>query len=325
MILTFSSNPALERVALVEPFQPGDAPVDSGDPKKPMRVSTFAGGASLRAATVIRLVGGEVLALGFAGGHLGRLLRDCLEKQDVPHVLTSIAADTRGDFLLLDREKGVITEIPERAPVFTNDEAEKLLSSLDRHLERAQVLLIADGPSAYDADADAQAARLFSEAIRRAQAKNVPVLADVSGAAWEAVMDAGAWVLRVNLKTLQKRTERSLQHDSAVIDEARVLLSQNMENVVVTLSEEGALLVNKDGAWRIKAPVVSHFNATGSGETLSGALAARWVETGDLVDAVAYGCAAASVNVTHDEPGYATPGEIGVLFPRTVVGPVLQR
>ena len=325
MILTFSPNPALERVALVEPYKPDEAAGDPNEPKKPMRVQTFAGGAGLRAATVIRLVGGEVLALGFAGGHLGRLLRDCLEKQDIPHVLTEIAADTRGDFLLLDREKGVQTEIPERAPVFTDTEADKLLSSLDRHLERAQILLLADGPSAYDEGVDAQAAHLFSEAIRRARAKNVPVLADVSGAAWPAIAENEAWVLRVNLKTLQKRTERSLQHDSAVIEEARVLLENGVENVIVTLSEEGALLVNETGAWRVKAPVVSHFNPTGCGETLSGALAARWVETGDLVDALAYGCAAASVNVTHDEPGYATPGEIAVLFPRTVAGPVVQR
>ena len=291
-----------------------------------MRVSTFAGGASLRAATVIRLLGGDALALGFVGGHLGALLRDCLDKQDVPHVLTPIASDTRGDFLLLDREKGVVTAIPERAPIFTDTEADKLLATLDRHLERAQILLVADGPSANDEAADAQAADLFSRAIKQARARNVPVLADISGAAWPAVFENGAWLLRVNLKTLQKRTERSLQHDSAIIDEARILLTGGkIQNVVVTLGEEGALLVSETGAWRVKAPVVSHFNPTGSGETLSGALAVQYLKTGDLVEAVRYGCAAASVNVTHDEPGYASPGEVGVLFPRTIAGPVIKR
>ena len=326
MILTFSPNPALERVALVEEWSPGslDAP---GEPKKPMRVSTFAGGASLRAATVARLLGGEVLALGFVGGHLGALLRDCLEKQDVPHVLTPITANTRGGFLLLDREKGVVTDIPERAPVFTDGEADKLLATLDRHLNRAQILLVADGPSAHDAEADNQSAALFSRALSQAHDQNVPVLADVSGAAWPAILEKGAWLLRVNLLTLQKRSERSLQHDSAIIDEAKNLLAGGkIQNVVVTLGEEGALLVAQEGgAWRVKAPVVSHFNPTGSGETLSGALAVQYLKTGDLVEAVRYGCAAASVNVTHDEPGHATPGEVGVLFPRTLAGPVIQR
>jgi fructose-1-phosphate kinase PfkB-like protein len=40
-------------------------------------------------------------------------------------------------------------------------------------------------------------------------------------------------------------------------------LASGVENVVVTLGEEGALLVNPDGVWRVKPPVVSHFNPTG--------------------------------------------------------------
>jgi fructose-1-phosphate kinase PfkB-like protein len=90
-------------------------------------------------------------------------------------------------------------------------------------------------------------------------------------------------------------------------------------NVCVTLAEEGALLVNPEGAFRIKPPIVSHFNPTGCGETLTGAFAAHWERTRDVIEAVRIGCAAASVNVTHDEPGHATPGEVSVLFPRTTV------
>jgi tagatose 6-phosphate kinase len=319
MILVFAPNPALERVALVDQFQP--AP----QPQKPMRVSTFAGGSGLRAATVIRLLGGDVLATGFVGGHLGGLLRDSLDRQDVPHVLTHIAADTRGDFLVLDKEKGVVTDIPESAPRFTPEEADKLLHSLRRHIASASLLLVADGPDENDDAQSEVVADLFARALAVAKEANVPVLADVYGPAFEGAVEAGAWLLRINYKALQKRTERSLQHDSAIIKEAQALLERGVGNVVVTLSEEGALLVNADGAWRVKAPIVSHFNPTGSGETLSGALAVHYEKTHDLLDAVRYGCAAASVNVTHDEPGYATPGEVGVLYPRTVVGPVIVR
>ena len=101
------------------------------------------------------------------------------------------------------------------------------------------------------------------------------------------------------------------------------MVARGVGNVVVTLGPEGALLVNAEGAWRVKAPVVSHFNPTGSGETLSGALAVYWEKTGDLLGAVRYGCAAASVNVTHDEPGYATPAEVNVLLPKTTTHPVV--
>jgi fructose-1-phosphate kinase PfkB-like protein len=140
MILVFAPHPVLERVALVEQFV-------AGEPQKPMRVTTYAGGAGLRAANVARLLKADVLALGFAGGHLGALLRDGLDRQDIPHVLTPIAdpGGTRGDFLLLDREKGVVTEVPEGAPDVTEAETEKLLAMLERHVGGASLLIVADG------------------------------------------------------------------------------------------------------------------------------------------------------------------------------------
>jgi 1-phosphofructokinase family hexose kinase len=302
MILVFDPNPALERVALVEEFAPGE-------PRRPMRVSTYAGGAGLRAAHVARQSGADVLALGFVGGRLGELLRDGLDRQDIPHVLTPIAADTRGDFLLLDKEKGVVTEIPEAAPAISEAEAERLLGTLERHLRGSALLVAAGSPDADPA--------VVARALELARDAGIPTAADLRGPAIEAAAETGVWLLRMNLKTFQSRTERSLQYDSAILAEARDLVGRGVGNVLVTLGVEGALLVNAEGAWRVKPPVVSHFNPTGSGEALVGALAARWEHEPDLLDAVRYGCAAGSVNVTHDEPGFATPGEIAVLLPKT--------
>jgi len=308
MILVFAPFPVLERVALVEQFVPGE-------PQKPMRVATYAGGAGLRAANVARLLKADVLVLGFVGGHLGALLREGLDRQDIPHVLTPIADEsgTRGDFLLLDREQGIVTEVPEIPPDVTDAEADKLLLALERHLAGASLLLVADGQR------DTPSPGLFGRALAMAKAAGVPAVAELRGEALEAAIENGAWFVRANLKTFQRRTEQSMQYDSAIVAEARRLLDGGVGNVCVTLAEEGALLVNQSGAFRIKPPIVSHFNPTGCGEALTGGFAAHWERTKDVVEAVRVGCAAASVNVTHDEPGYATVGEVNVLLPKTTV------
>jgi fructose-1-phosphate kinase PfkB-like protein len=311
MIVVFSPNPALERVALVDHYRPGE-------PQRPMRVTTFAGGAGLRAASVVRLLGGNPLAVGFAGGNLGTLLRECLERQEIPYDLVATRMGTRGDFLLIDREKGIVSEVPEEAPAYSDGEADRLISTLERRLPGASLLLVADGQVSGDP-------HLFARAIAAAKAVGVPVLADLHRDALPAAVEGGVWLLRISLKSLQRHTERSLQHDSTIIAEARAMIARGVGNVLVTLGPEGALLVSGDGAWRVKAPIVSHFNPTGSGETLSGALAVYWEKTGDIVQAVRYGCAAASVNVTHDEPGYATAGEVAVLLPKTTALPVIVR
>ncbi|MDX1934327.1 MAG: PfkB family carbohydrate kinase [Capsulimonadales bacterium] len=311
MILTFSPNPTLERVALVEQFR-------TGQTQKPMRVATWAGGGGLREANVIRLLGGDPLALGFVGGRLGDLLIEALERQQVPHALTPVVASTRGSFITIDKERGFISELPDPPPEFTEAEAAKLLSSLDERLPDADLLVMSDAE-------EGNAASLFGEAIGRAKAAGVPIIADLSGDALDLAVRLGVYVIQVSIKTLQKQTERSLAHDSAIVQEAQAVRAQGVDNVLVTLGDEGALLIGPDGAFRLQPPVVSHFNPVGSGETLSAAFAVRLLQTRDVVDAARFGCAAASVNVTHDEPGYATPGEVGVLYPRTTATPIVIR
>lgn len=313
MILTFALFPALERVALTDTPTPGE-------PTKPMRVSTYAGGPGLRAATVIRLLGGVPQAIGFVGGRIGDLLKDALDKQQISYTMTTTASQTRGGFLLLDKDKGIVTVIPEAAPTVTEAEMEKLLASLSNPLAASSYLLLSGGN-----DNDATA---LVQAADQARAASIPIIADVKGDGLKSLLEAGGlFVLRVSHKTLQRYSETSLLHDSAIVREARhVQETHNVANIVVTLGEEGALLVNAQGAWRARAPVVSHFNPTGGGQTLVGAMAVT-METngGDVIDALRYGCTAASINVTHDEPGYATPAEVAVLLSKTIAAPVNLR
>src|SRR5207253_756040 len=118
---------------------------------------------------------------------------------------------------------------------------------------------------------------LFQEAILRARQKNIPVLAYVSGEALDTVVQTGAWLIQVNIKTLQKQTERSLAHDSAIVQEAQAIRATGVEKVIVTLGDEGALLIEESGTFRVKAPVVSYFNPVGSGETLSAGFAVQYL------------------------------------------------
>ena len=315
MILVFAPFPAYERVALTEQFTPGA-------PQKPLRVSTFAGGPGLRAASVIRLMGGETLAVGFAGGRIGELLADALDKQDIPHILTRTVSETRGSFLLLDNQSGVVTLIPENAPTVTEAETARLLASLMRHLTGATHLLATGGD-------DSGEAELVRAAILAAHTVTVPVVVDAKGLSLTAALDVGnLFLLRVSHKSLQRHLEKSLVHDSAVVREVNVLRdAHNVQNIVVTLAEDGAILVDSTGmATRVQAPVVSHFNPTGGGQTLVGAMLVQAVRNGgNLVDALRHGAAAASVNVTHDEPGYTTPAETAILLQKTTAIPVQTR
>jgi tagatose 6-phosphate kinase len=242
---------------------------------------------------------------------LGSLLAEDLDAQGIEHDLAIVSANTRGDFLLLDREKGVITEVPESPTPTTPVEEAHALDRLRRGLNLVKTVVIADD------GLDGGAESLIDRAVFMALQSEATVIMEVSGGGLFVARERGAFAVRVSLTNLQKQTETSLRHDSAIIAEARTIIAQGVQYVIVTLGEEGAILVDGSHAWRVKAPIVSHFNPTGSGETLTGAFAQALQADWSVLDAVRWGCAAASVNVTHDAPGYATPGEVNVLYPHT--------
>jgi ribokinase len=79
---------------------------------------------------------------------------------------------------------------------------------------------------------------------------------------------------------------------------ARALAARTGAPVVVTLGEQGALVVDAAGSARVPAPAVRSVDTTGAGDAFNGVLAAELARGHDLPAAVAAAVAAASESVT---------------------------
>ena len=78
---------------------------------------------------------------------------------------------------------------------------------------------------------------------------------------------------------------------------ADVLLGRGVQNVVVTLGANGALLRNADGTHHQPAEAVNVVDTTGAGDTFNGVLAAMIVKGHTLPEAMERAVAAASISV----------------------------
>ncbi len=79
---------------------------------------------------------------------------------------------------------------------------------------------------------------------------------------------------------------------------ARSLVKRGVQNVIVTLGENGALIANKDGAKHIPSFKVDTVDTTGAGDAFIGSLAVALLERKSLEDAVQYACACGALAVT---------------------------
>ena len=84
--------------------------------------------------------------------------------------------------------------------------------------------------------------------------------------------------------------------DSAVAA-ADVLLRRGVQNVVVTMGANGALLRNADGTHHQAAESVSVVDTTGAGDTFNGVLATMIVKGHTLQEAMETAVTAASISV----------------------------
>lgn len=99
---------------------------------------------------------------------------------------------------------------------------------------------------------------------------------------------------------------------------ARALLSQGVQNVIITLGSKGAYLCNNETARLIPGFKVKAVDTTAAGDTFNGALAVALSENQPLADAVRFANAAAAISVTRlgAQPSAPTRKEIETFIKR---------
>lgn len=78
----------------------------------------------------------------------------------------------------------------------------------------------------------------------------------------------------------------------------RWFLDRGVENAIITLGEDGCVLVNKNGSRHFPTHAVTAVDTTGAGDAFSGGLIAGLSSDRELEEAVEYANAAAAVSVT---------------------------
>jgi ribokinase len=98
-------------------------------------------------------------------------------------------------------------------------------------------------------------------------------------------------------------------------DWARALLALGPRSVVVTLGEEGALVVDATGATRVPSVRVEAVDTTGAGDSFTAALAWRLGAGESLADSAAYAARVGAVAVTREgaQASFPTAEEVAAL------------
>ncbi len=135
MILTLGTTPTVQRTMIFQRLVLGDVNCAA-------EVLECASGKSLNVARVVKTLGHEVLATGFAGGGRGRAMCADLDTAGIPHDFVDILANTRVCTTVLDEAGHSHTELVEEAGAVGDEAYAALLAKLRGLLSRAKVLTL---------------------------------------------------------------------------------------------------------------------------------------------------------------------------------------
>jgi tagatose 6-phosphate kinase len=281
VILTVTPNPALDVTYDVDRLVPHES-------HRVLAVHEVAGGKGINVASVLHLLGHDVLATGVVGGGTGDQVRADLDRRGIPHRFARAASPTRRTTTVVSREDGEATAFNEPGRPWPEGAWSGLLDHVAALLEEHPVrVLVASGslpPGVPD--------HAFADLTRVGHEARVPVIVDGSRAALLGALPAAPEVVKPNRRELLEVTGA----DDPVVG-AQMLQQKGARQVVVSLGAEGVVAVDPAGA-----VVVARLgqrlrgNATGAGDSAVAALAVT-LATGTnwasgVADAVAWSAAA---------------------------------
>ncbi|MFC4213062.1 ribokinase [Pedobacter lithocola] len=100
------------------------------------------------------------------------------------------------------------------------------------------------------------------------------------------------------------QTEAEMLTEIKVIDidtakqAAKIIQAKGVENVIITLGQNGALVLTEDVFTHVKAHKVNAVDTTAAGDVFNGALTVALAENLDLIAATEFACKAAAIAVT---------------------------
>jgi len=254
-ILTITLNPALDvwtSTARVEPTHKLRCAAAQIHP----------GGGGINVARVLQRLGADCLALFAAGGETGNVLRRMLAKEQVPGHCIPIAGETRESFTAHETNTGRDFRFVLPGPELAAGEWQ---ACLDFVLSCAPVprFIVASGslPPGVPVDFYARLARI-------ARSRGARFVLDASGPALAAALAEGVYLAKPSLGELRQLTGAPLETEAQWRAAAAGLVSEGRAQIVaLSLGEQGALLVAKEGALRAPAVAVSVSSTVGAGDS----------------------------------------------------------
>ncbi|MFC4618769.1 1-phosphofructokinase family hexose kinase [Camelliibacillus cellulosilyticus] len=258
-IATVTLNPAVDTLYRLDRLQVG-ASTRVGAPLR------TAGGKGINVARVTRLLGEDVAATGFLGGHNGKFIHGEIRKLGIEDRFVDIADETRVCYAFVEAD-GTQTEVLESGPEIALSDQDKLTKRCSAIMAEVDMLIVSGSlPRGVRSD-------FYCDILRDAKQQGVKVLLDTSGEALTRGIQGRPFMIKPNRAELEQLVGQSVTTDREMWATLRTLNDQGVPLAIVSDGKRGAYISYGQRFYRLMSADVQGLSAVGSGDAFVAGIA----------------------------------------------------
>lgn len=268
MIYTVTLNPAIDYVVGVKDIKTGTVNRTSSE-------QIFFGGKGINVSRVLSELDVKSVATGFIAGFTGKALKEEMQKFGIETLFTELPDGFSR--INIKIKSGEETEINGQGPTVSEEYLNKFLDSLSV-LKEGDVLVLAGSVPKSVPD------NIYEIIMEKFSGKGIKFVVDASGGLLKKVLPLKPYLIKPNHIELGEIFGVDINTPDEAEIYARKLQSMGAENVIVSMAEKGALLLDENGEIHFCEALSGEvINSVGAGDSmLAGFLAG--VERGENSD-----------------------------------------
>jgi 1-phosphofructokinase len=257
MIYTLTFNPSLDYVVRVEDFVLGNL-------HRSLHEDIFAGGKGINVSTVLKNLGIDSTVLGLCAGFTGKEILHQLDEMGISSDFVILSQGLSRINIKLKSNTNVESEINGQGPIITQEELDRFFTKLKALREGDILVLSGSVPNSLS-----DGASIYHNISRMAKESKLLLVIDAEGELLRNSLCEEPFLIKPNLHELEELFHKELTEFDSILACAKALQAEGAKNVLVSLGEKGALLVDEfHQVYRQTAPTGKVLNSVGSGDSM---------------------------------------------------------
>lgn len=289
MVYTLTLNPSLDYVMTVKNLNHSNVNRSTAE-------KLYYGGKGINVSAVLKRLGVETTALGFAGGMTGEMLCEMMRRDGIRNDFISLSdGNTRINVKLKSDNE---TEINAIGPQISDEELNQLFEQLEQIQSGDTLVLAGSVPKSLPDD-------IYSQIMARLCGKDIRFAVDTTGNQLLASLKYKPFLIKPNNYELGEIFGKELTNTDEIIKYGKELQIMGAQNVVVSCGGDGAVLITQnDEVYTANALKGNVISTVGCGDSMVAGFIAGKIRGYSLLKSfqLSVACASATAFSEHLAP-----------------------